>query len=468
MKLRLLSPRDLARTLRAMATRNPDEVEEYLDRHTEEWSALAESMPGEAADILEALSEEAAGELIGGLDVEEAVEILEELRPRLAAGVLEELAPGAAAGLLSEMEPEEAADILVEIDDEEAVASLLELMEEEASAATRRLLAYAPDSAGGLMTTEVATLPVGLTAGEAIERIRSLHEELEDLFYVYVVDAGERLLGVLSFRDLVFVRPGVGLDEAMVTDPVTVRPETDREEVAELIQRYHLFGLPVVDDGGRLLGMVTQESVIEAVQEEAVEDFVAAVGAGAEETVHTGIRRSVRMRLPWLLVNLVLALVVALVIEQQTGVISREPVLAAFMPVVALLGGSGGSQSLAVVIRSLATGDLPASRTWEVIGRQTVVGVLEGAVLSVAAAALAHSLLRAGVFASNSPPVEVAVVVGVGVLASLSVATLVGTAIPLVLRRLGADPALASSIFLTLITDVVGFGGFLLVGATFL
>lgn len=468
MKLRLLSPRDLARTLRRVAGRNPEDVEEYLEEHVEEWSALAEAMPGDAADILEAISEEAASELIAELDPEEAAEVLEELRPQLAAELLAELPAADAAVLLQEMLPEEAADVLVEVEDEEVVEAFLDLMDDEPASEIRRLLAYAPDSAGGLMTTDLAVLPLGMTAGEAIERVRALHEELEDLFYVYVVDGEGRLAGVVSFRDLVFVRPGVGLDEAMVTDPVTVGPETDREEVADLIQRYHLFGIPVVDAGDHLLGMVTQEAALEAVQAEASEDFAAAVGAGAEETVYTSVGRSVRMRLPWLLVNLVLSLVVALIIERQTGVISREPVLAALMPLIALLGGNAGSQSLAVVIRSLATDDLPASRTWEVTGRQSMIGALEGVALSVAGLAITYVLVSSGVFTSSTPAAEVAIVVGVAILVNLAVATTMGTLIPLTLRRLGADPALASSIFLTLTTDAVGFGGFLLVAATLL
>ena len=199
MKLRLLSPRDLARTLRRVAGRNPEDVEDYLEEHVEEWSALAEAMPGDAADILEAISEEAAGELIAELDPEEAAEVLEELRPRLAAELLSDLPAADAAVLLQEMLPEEAADVLVEVDDEEVVEAFLDLMDEEPASEIRRLLAYAPDSAGGLMTTDLAVLPLGMTAGEAIEQVRALHEELEDLFYVYVVDADGRLAGVVSF-----------------------------------------------------------------------------------------------------------------------------------------------------------------------------------------------------------------------------------------------------------------------------
>ena len=192
-----------------------------------------------------------------------------------------------------------------------------------------------------------------------------------------MVDPEGNLVGVVSFRDLVFARPGVGLDETMVVRPVSVRPETDREEVAELTQRYGLFGLPVIDHFGVLIGMVPHEAVIEAVQAEASEDFAAAVGAGPEETVFTPLLRSVSMRLPWMVVNLAMAVVVALVIERQTNVINDVgPVLAALMPVVALLGGNAGAQSLAVVIRGLAVDDVAPSRTASVLGRQFAIGAI--------------------------------------------------------------------------------------------
>ncbi|MGH8874335.1 MAG: magnesium transporter [Acidimicrobiia bacterium] len=467
MKLRLQRPRDVATLLRSLARRRPREVEEYLDSHAEEWGALAEATPHDAADILEELGGEAATDLISELDPEEAAEILEELRPDLAADILGELPPAEAASLLGEMTTDEAVDVLAELE-EETVTELLGLMDDQAAEEMRSLLNYLPDSAGGLMTTEIAILPIGMTSGEAIERLRQLHEELEDLSYVYIVDDDWRLQGVLSFRDLVFRRPGVGLAEAMVPHPIAVTPGTDREEVAELAQRYHLFGLPVVDDQGRLLGMVTTESVIEAVRQEASEDFAAAVGAGAEETVYTPVRRSVRMRLPWLVLNLALALVVSFVIEHHSGVIGREPVLAALMPVIALLGGNGGFQSLAVVIRALATDDVPGSQVREVLARQLGIGAANGLLLAMVAASASFLLLSVGLFGSTAHPLTVALVMAIAAVVNLTVAGLAGAGIPILLRTLGLDPALASSIFLTLITDLVGFGGFLMVAALLL
>ncbi len=467
MRIRLRSPRQHAKRLLTAARRDPEEVAEYLEANLEEWGALAEAAPSDAADVLEQLEEEDAAELIVDLEPGDAAEVLEEIAPELAAELIEEVPLHSLAAALSEMPSEAAADLIGELD-ELVQEDLLAAMTDESEAGVRELLAFPSDSAGGLMTTEIASLPLGLTTGEAIERIRQLHEEYEDLSYIYIVDDDNVLVGVLSFRELVFVRPGSPLADVMIPEPVSVGVLTDREHVAELCQRYHLFGVPVTDSAGKLVGMVATEAVMEAIQDEATEDFAAAVGAGVEETVYSKVSESFRMRAPWLVVNLFLALIVAWVIEGQTGLISREPVLAALMPVIALLGGNGGNQSLAVMIRSLASDDVPPAQVPAIMGRQAGVGLLNGLLLAVVSGVVTFLLLGAGVFDSNSANLGVATIVSLGALANLFVAAIAGAGIPLVLRKLGQDPALASSIFLTLITDVVGFGGFLLVAAILL
>lgn len=446
-----------------MARRDHEQVADYLDANPEAWEALAQATPSDAADIIEQLDEIDAVQLLSELPPAEAAEILEEIAPELAVELIENYPLADLAAALSQMPGEAAADIIGELDDE-ITEDVLAAMTDEAEDEVRDLLSYPPDTAGGLMTTEIAALPLGLTTGEAIERIRQLHDEYEDLSYVYVVDDHERLQGVISFRDLVFKRPGSPLAEVMVPEPVSVGTLTDREEVAELAQRYHLFGIPVVEEG-RLVGMVTTDAVIEAIQDEATEDFAVAMGAGIAENVYTNVTASFRMRVPWLGVNLLLALVVAFVIETQTGVISREPVLAALMPIVALLGGNGGNQSLAVMIRSLASDDVPSTQVRGILGRQTEVGVLNGISLGILSAAVSWILISRGVFSSNSDPLQVATVVGISAFVVLVVGALAGSGIPVILRKFGLDPALASSIFLTLITDMVGFGGFLLLAA---
>lgn len=464
MRLRLRSPRQLARQLLAAARRDHEQVADYLDANREAWEALALATPGDAADIIEQLDETDAAELLSELPPADAAEILEEIAPELAVELLEQYPLAELAAALSEMPGEAAADLIGELD-EEITEDVLAAMSDEAETEVRSLLTYPPDTAGGLMTTEIASLPLGLTTGEAIERIRQLHEEYEDLSYVYVVDDQNRLQGVISFRDLVFRRPGSPLADVMVPDPVSVGTLTDREEVAELAQRYHLFGIPVIERG-RLVGMVTTDAVIEAVQDEASEDFAAAVGAGAEETVYTPIGRSVRSRSPWLMLNLTLALVVALIVEQLTGVISELPILAALMPVVATLGGNSGQQSLAVMVRGLGTDDVPGSQVPSILGRQIRIGVLNGVILATVSMTVVAILITSGIMDAGDTQIwRVCLAIGAAVTVNLTIASLAGSGIPLILRRFGFDPALASTIFLTLITDALGFGGFLLTAA---
>ncbi|MDH3730113.1 MAG: magnesium transporter [Acidimicrobiia bacterium] len=458
MRLRLRRPRDLAVALRELARRRPREAEEYLEDHAEEWESVAEADPATAADILEAVGQEATVELLADLDPEEASEVVAEMRLDAAAEALTESPPEFSARVVEAMSAAEAADVIGAMD----AADQPRVLEHVADGATDdilALLAYPPDSAGGLMTTEFAAIQIGLTAGEAIEALRRLQEEVGQLAYVYITDHDQRLHGVLSFRDLVFSRPGTGIDEAMVSNPVAVRPETDREEVAELIQRYGLLSLPVVDFRGRLLGIVTVDEILEAVQEEAVEDIVVMVGAGVGETVHTTVARSVRNRFPWIVVNLAIAFAVAAVVSRFEPVISRTAILAAYMPVVAAVGGNGGAQSLAIVIRALATSDLPEHRSLRVVGNQALIGAINGLAVAAAASIIAF------VFTDSA---EIALIIGVAAFANMIAAGAAGAAIPMLLQRYGQDPALASNIFLTLVTDIVGFGGFLAIATLLL
>ncbi len=458
MRMRFRRPRDLALVLRDLARRRPREAVEYLDDHEAEWAALAESDPHDAADILEAITEEDAADLISDLEPGDAADVLEEMHDQAAAGVLEELSPSDAAAAVSELAPDEAADIVghLEADTREAIfGAMTDVQVEE----IRDILRYPPDSAGGLMMADPATLAAGISAGEAIEALRRLHEGLETLNYVYVVEHDRRLAGVVSFRELVFARPLTAIEEVMIHNPVSVPPEADRSEVAELIQRYGLLALPVVDTSGVLLGIVTVDDVIEAVQREASEDIAALVGAGVEESIYTSSLTSIRHRLPWLVVNLGTALLVTFTITRFEPVIDRLTILAAYMPVVASLGGNAGAQSLAVIIRTTALESLPRGQVRGVVLRQVATGAWNGLALGMISGSIA------GVFTSNF---RIGFVVGLAVLANLVAASLAGTSIPILLERFGKDPALGANILMTMVTDLVGFGGFLAIATLLL
>ncbi|RPI21788.1 MAG: magnesium transporter, partial [Actinobacteria bacterium] len=421
-----------------------------------------------AADILEALDEERAADLLIGLEPDDAGEVLDEMRPEAAADILEEMEPGSAATLVAAMEPDQAADVLAALEPEDRTAVLAEL-DEQAAAEIGQLMVYEPDTAGGVMTTDVAALPMGVTTDEAINRLRQLHDDLgSNLSYVYVVDDDFILQGVVSFRDLVFSRPGRGLDQVMVPDPVAVTAATDREEVAELIQRYHLLAIPVVDDDWKLIGMVKFGEAIEAIQAEVGEDIAVMVGAGEEETISTPVMRSVSRRLPWIVFNLFAGFVTAQLIFRFEGTIETYAVLAAYMPIVSALGGNTGAQSQAIIIRSIATGDLPTGRAWRAIRRQLAIAVTQAALVAVIAALLAASTVAFFGQDTTVSPGEMAIIVVLSMMIALTVAGGVGSGIPILMRWIGLDPALASSIFMTMITDIVGFTGFLLIATLLL
>jgi magnesium transporter len=267
----------------------------------------------------------------------------------------------------------------------------------------------------------------------------------------------------------VFARPGMGLDEVMEPNVVSVHTDTDREQVTELVQRYRLIAIPVVDENARLVGMVKVAEALEAIQAEAGEDLAVMFGAGDQESVFTPVRESVRRRLPWNVFNLVAGFATVFVVAQFDDTLATYSVLAAFMPLVAGLSGNSGAQAIAVTIRSLSVGDLPRGREFRAIRREMQIGLIRGVVLATVGAVLAA--LAVGILGGATDgltALDLAVIVWISTMVGLVTAAFVGASIPLLLRRLGQDPALASNIFLTMITDAVGFGSFLLVASLLL
>ncbi|GMR02515.1 MAG: magnesium transporter [Acidimicrobiia bacterium] len=470
MKIRIRRPGQLSTAIRELARRRPVEAEEYLDSHQDAWEQIAGTDPHDAADILEALDEEGAADLLQDLELVDAGDVLDQMRPEAAADVLEELDPLEAAELISEMETDQAVDLIGALDRNDRTA-VLSALDSETAAEVESLLIYPADTAGGMMTTDYAALPVGMTAGEAIEALRRLHAELgSNLRYVYVINDENRLIGVVPFRELVFARPNTGLEEVIETNVAMVRTDTDREEVAELIQRYTLIAIPVVDHAGTLVGMVKVSEAIEGIVAEIGEDIAVMVGAGEGETVFTPVGWSVQRRLPWITFNLIVGVVLAGVISRFEATLTMYAVLAAYMPVVSALAGNAGAQSLAVVIRSMAVGELPPGRAGRAVRREIAIGIVNGTALAVLTAIMAAITLDIFKQPGGAPisSMEIAIIVFIAVWMSFLVAGLFGAGIPILLRRMGRDPAVASNIFLTMVTDIVGMGGFLLTAALLL
>lgn len=415
--------------------------------------------PADMAEHIEHLSLEKQVCVLRKLPREDAADALAELDEHVRVDLLENLDPDVAASILAEMSPDDAADVLDELDESHRDVLLNNLDTEDAEE-IRHLMNFDPYTAGGVMNTEIVILDQNLTADQAIMQIRREIEDKETPYYGYVVDAQQVLLGVLSLRDLILLKPGVILrDELKTQDVISVVFDQDQGEVANLLGHYNFLAMPVVDYEGRLLGVVTYDDIFDIMQEEASEDMLGMVGAAQDETVDTPWRESLFGRLPWLVINMLNSTLSALVVFMFEGAIAQMAILAVLMPMVANQAGNTGQQALAVMIRQLAVDRFDSRKAWRAVAREGKIGFSSGCIMAVLV------FLGIGILTTN---VALASVMAAALLCDMLLGALAGGSIPLILRALGRDPAQASSIFLTAITDGAGFFIFLGLATTFL
>ena len=436
--------------LRDLARSNPEKALRYLEENKQLWIQIATKDPFDSADALEEFEPSEAGKLITELPTLISVKIFESLRPRAIIEIVESLDDTDVEEIFKQMDTEDVVDVLERSTDDET-DEILEILDKSTKLNIDRRLSYPEDSVGRQMSEEVAKISTGLTVKDALKELKSLHNNVEDLIYVYSVDKENKLTGVISFREIVFANEDDLIKNVMIQDPVFVNPSSDQEEAAGLIRQYELLALPVIDKDNKLIGQITINSALDVIQTEIAEDFTQSFGAGAEETIFTPIQKSIRSRLPWITINMVLAFIVTFLIFQFEETITSNVLLAALMPVVALIGGSSGAQSLAIVIRALARNDVSEARVLEVIGKQTLIGIINGILVGT----FSFLILN---FVGLS---DFSLALGSAVFTNILIGNLFGSSIPLILKKLGFDPALASNIFLTLVTDIAGFGGFL-------
>jgi magnesium transporter len=393
---------------------------------------------------------------------EAAFSILAERQSRLAMEAVSELGPEAGAVILSARSAEEVAKLVQEIPSDDAAAlvahlpdelsaAVLDLMRPKESGVVENLLEYDDKTAGRIMNPNVFALREDLTVGEAITEMQ-IHLDVEMVFYLYVVDERRHLVGVVSLRRLLLVSPETPLKRIMTADLISARADMDQEEVARQVAAYNLLAIPVVDEENKLVGIITVDDVIDVIKEEATEDINRLAGVAGDERAFTPAMESLRKRLPWLGVNLVTAFIAAAVVALFEGTIDLFPVLAIFMPIVAGMGGNAGTQTLTVVVRGIALGELTWSNSRKALLKEVVVGIGNGVALGVLAALV--------VWATRGNPV-LGVVLGLAMIINMFVAAAAGTLVPLGLRAANVDPALASSVFITTMTDVFGFFSFL-------
>ena len=436
--------------LRDLARSEPDQAFIYLENNKNLWVQIAETDPFDSADTLEEFDPSEAVKLITSLPIETSVKIFESLRPRAIIEIVEILKDSYVEEIFKQMDTEDVVDVF-ERSTEDETEEILEILDKSTKLNINKRLAYPENSVGRQMSEEVAKISTGLKVKDALKELKALHDNVEDLIYVYSVDNEGKLTGVISFREIVFADENELIKNVMIQNPISVNPSSDQEEAAILIKQYELLALPVVDKSNKLIGQTTVNTALDVIQTEIAEDFSQSFGAGAEETIFTPIQKSIRLRLPWIAINMGLAFIVSLLISQFEETIASDILLAALMPVVALVGGNSGAQSLAIVIRALARNDVSDARVFEVIGKQTFIGIINGIFVGVL------SFLILSFIGLN----DYSLALSIAVFGNIFIGNLFGSSIPLMLKKIGFDPALASNIFLTLITDIAGFAGFL-------
>jgi magnesium transporter len=416
--------------------------------------AVARQQAADAADVLEDIEDEEAVEILGQLDDHAAAEALAEMRGPLAAGVLTELVEEDAAyasRLLELMAPDDAADLLQALDDDER-STLLDLMGAKPRGELVRLAAYDEESAGGMMTTDFLALGEDLSVTDAIEHIRG-HELSEETKHALIIDARGRLVGILGLRQLLTARAYERVGDICTGSTTAVYPDLDREEVAREFDRYDFDMLPVIDRSGRLLGIVTVDDVIDIIRDEQTEDVQKTVGAGKGEAVYSSLLEKLRGRFRWLLISLVMTCVAAAVIFPAEALIKEQTILAFLLPVLAALVGNAGHQALAVTLRGIVLDEVRRDRVWPLVLREGAVGLTMGAALGIIMCLIVGTLSQFTSLASW----RIGAVAGLAAAASMGVGTLAGAGVPLIMRRLGWDPAQSSAIFLIMITDGISF-----------
>lgn len=405
--------------------------------------------PADAAEVIAALEPAAQTALIEMFEPQEVADIFEQMDEEDAVIVADGLALHDFADVLDEMEPDTAADLLGELDPDHAEAVLEQMDEADAVAP---LLAYGEDTAGGIMNLPPPSLRRQMTIREAYAFLREHYHDAAEMYYLYVLDRYGRLIGVLNLRSLILASPEQTVEDIMLRDVISVSVDTDQEEVANLFARYDLLALPVIDADHRLVGIVTIDDVVDVLEEEATEDIYRLAQVSEEAEAFSPFRRAIRNRLPWLFVQLLTALLASVVVAYYENTIAAVAVLAVFMPIVAGQGGSAGNQTMTIVVRSLALGEISLGDAWRVLRHEIPIGLLNGVALGLAIA------LIAWLWQGN--PV-LGFVTGIALLANMFVAAIAGSLFPLGLRRLGVDPALASGPLVMTATDVAGFAVFL-------
>jgi magnesium transporter len=432
-------------------------VEDALQRNDgEEVGRLIQSLhDADVADLVQQLGADERRDFVRVIRPELHPNILPEMDEQVREEVIEALGTAKTAEAVANLDTDDALHVIAELDKEDQL-KVLKAIPAMDRALIEEGLAYPEDSAGRLMQRELVAIPTFWTVGDTIDHLRRSAEDRpdalpKDFYDIFVVDPGYRPVGSISLSHLLRTRRPVPLTDIMQTEMRIIDVNTDQEDVAFLFRQRDLTSAPVVDQGGRLAGVITIDDVVDVIDEE-YEDDIMRLGGVIQDDLYSAAAETVRSRFAWLLVNLGTAIVASLVIGLFDATIEQMVALAVLMPIVASMGGNAGTQTLTVAVRALATKELTAANAMRVVGKEIMVGAVNGVLFAILTGLVAWAWF------SSLP---IALIIGLAMIINMVVAAFAGALIPLALERAGIDPAVASGVFLTTVTDVVGFFAFL-------
>lgn len=431
---------------------NKEELLEILFNGTDsEINELIEDI--HPADILEIIHEDGENlfNILNRLPEWMIANIIDEEDDEYKYQILQQFSENKQKKILEEMSSDEITD-LVGILNEEESRKLFNKMTEENRKEVRKLLSYEPDTAGGIMATEFISLRENKTIKDTLKYLQKEAPDAETSYYLYVVDKKDILKGVVSLRDIICSSFDTKISEITNTKVISVQYDMDQEEVANKFEKYGFLTIPVVDEHKKMLGIVTVDDIMEILREETTEDIHRLGGVDEEEKIDGSLSESIKSRLRWLFVNLITAILAASVVGMFEGTISKVVTLATFMPIVAGMGGNAGTQSLTIVVRGIALGELTGDNARRIFLKELWVGLVTGIVIGAVIAGLGFLWERNITFG---------IVIGIAMILNMVVATMSGFIVPVILKKLKVDPALASAVFVTTVTDVLGFFFFL-------
>ncbi len=436
-----------------------EDIRKYIktkDIIDEEW--IEDKYPIDIAEAISEIKEDKVKEITDMFDNEDLAEILEQSEEYMQTNILKTKSYDEIIDIFSYMPKDVITDIMGNLPIYMSKELLTHMKHSEAKV-LKELLGYDIESAGGLMTTEYILFKKGLTVAEALNKIKEIEPKTEVLDMIYVQNKKKELVGVVELRDIFNSPDGTKLEEIMIDNIISVEPEEDQEVVAQLVAKYDLSVIPVVNKNKRLLGIITFDDIIDVIEAENTEDMFRMVGVNEEESINSPFFKSVKRRLPWLYINLGTAFLAAITVGLFEDVIAQVAVLAAAMPVVAGMGGNAGTQTLSVVIRGIALGEVEDKDKWKLVFKEGALGLIHGIAIGILTGLILY--LMYGNF-------YLGIIIFAAMVFNLVLAGLFGFIIPLGLQAMGIDPALASAIFLTTATDVFGFFVFLGLAKIFL